>query len=418
MTPQCPDGLIPVDHPARLLWQVTGKLDLSGFYDTIQARSGVVGRDATDPRLLIALWLYAAIRGIGSARELARRCAESKPFMWLCGGVSVNHHTLADFRVRHAQALDELFTQVIATLVDKGLVKVYRISQDGTRVRACAGAGSYRRDKRLIRLLDEARAHVADLRQLLDDPAASAGLSARKKAARVRAARERQERVERALAQLPELAAKQQKLARKVSEKDRQKGKLKEPRASTTDADARVMKMPDGGFRPAVNVQLAVDTDSRAIVGVDVVNRGVDNEQAGPMRQQVEDRAGERKIGEHLIDGGYMNFDAIEQAHAQGVAVYMPPKPPRNTELRGSEYDPSPSDSPAVAAWRARMGTAEAKETYKKRAATSETVNADLKGFRGLTQLTVRGLGKARCVALWCALAYNLMHFGKELLLG
>ena len=256
---------------------------------------------------------------------------------------------------------------------------------------------------------------MAELKTLLDDPARSAGLSARKKAARVRAAREREQRVAQAISQLPELQEKQRKLARKVSEKDKKKGKLKEPRASTTDADARVMKMPDGGFRPAVNVQLAVDTESRAIVGVDVVNRGVDNEQAGPMRAQVETRTGQ-KVGEHLLDGGYMNFDAIERASEQHVRIYMPPKPPRNKELRGSEYDPCPSDLPAVAEWRARMGTGEARQIYKERASTIETANADLKSFRGLVQLTVRGLNKARCVALWCAMAYNLMHFGKEFL--
>jgi transposase len=416
----CPDDLIGADHQARLIWLVTGRLDLSAFYQAIRARVGEVGRDATDPRLLVALWLYAATRGIGSARELARLCAESAPYQWLCGDIEpINHHTLSDFRVGHAQALDELFTQVIASLVDQGVIKVCRISQDGTRVRACAGAGSFRRRERLTQLLEQARAHVAELKALVDDPAQSAGWSARRKAAQTRAAREREreQRVAQAIAQLPELQEKQRKLARKVSAKDKRKGKLKEPRASTSDADARVMKMADGGFRPAVNVQLAVDTDSRAIVGVDVSSRGVDNEQSEPMRAQVETRAGQT-VREHLLDGGYMDFAAIERASEQHVSIYMPPKPPRNKELRGTEYDPSPTDSPAVAAWRARMGTDEARQIYKERASTSETANADLKSFRGLVQLTVRGLGKAKCVALWSALAYNLVHFGNEMLSG
>lgn len=214
--------------------------------------------------------------------------------------MTVNHRLLSDFRVGHGTALDGLFTRVIATLVDQGVVKVTRIGQDGTRVRACAGAGSFRRQERLGRLLEQAQAHVAELTALLEDPAKSAGLSAKQTAARRRAAAERQARVEHAIAQLPELTARQQKLAGKVSKKDKAGGKLKEPRASTTDPEARVMKMPDGGFRPAVNVQLATDTASRAIVGVTVVNTGVDAGQAQPMRRQVEGRTG-RKVSEHLI---------------------------------------------------------------------------------------------------------------------
>ncbi|MGB7157414.1 MAG: IS1182 family transposase [Tepidisphaeraceae bacterium] len=409
------DDLVSAGHPVRLIWEVTGRLDLAAFYAPVKARVGEVGRNATDPRLLVALWLYAVTRGVGSARELARLCVESDPYRWLCGGVTLNHHTLSDFRVGHAAALDELFTRVIATLADKGVIKVTRISQDGTRVRACAGASSFRRGERLGLLLEQARAHVAELKSLLDDPQRSAGLSAKRRAARVRAARERQERVERAMAQLPELAARQAKLARKVSKKDKAKGKLKEPRASTTDPEARVMKMPDGGFRPAVNVQLATDTASRAVVGVEVSNLGVDTAQAEPMRQQVERRTG-RKVQEHLIDGGYLVHAEIERAHDRQVTLYVPPKPPRNPELRGSEYEPRPDDSDVLKQWRARMGSDAGKAVYKERASTSETVNADLKSHRGLVQLTVRGLPKARCVALWCALAYNLMHFAPSLL--
>ena len=175
------------------------------------------------------------------------------------------------------------------------------------------------------------------------------------------------------------------------------------------------MKMPDGGFRPAVNVQLATDTSSRAVVGVGVVAEGVDTGQLEPMRGQVEARTG-RGVDEHLADGGFLTLGDVERASESGVTLYVPPKPPRNRGLRGSEYEPRPTDGEAIRAWRARMGSDEAKEVYKGRAATSETVNADLKGYRGLVQLTVRGLAKAKCVALWCALAYNVMHFGRHLL--
>jgi hypothetical protein len=358
------------------------------------------------------LWLYAAVRGVGSARELARLCKESAPYKWLCGGVSVNHHSLSDFRVDHGAALDALFTRIIATLVDKGLVKVYRISQDGTRQRACAGASSFRRGERLEKLLEEAKQHVQELKALLDDPEKSAGMSAKKKAAQTRAARERQQRIEQAINRLPELKKKQEKLAKKKSKKEKQK--LKEPRVSTTDAEATVMKMANGGFNPAVNIQFATDTQSRAIVGVDVSGEGNDHHLAEPMRQQVEERSGQ-KVHEHLMDGGYLVMDEIEQAAADGVTVYVPPKPPRNKQERGSEYEPRPGESAVIKQWRERMGSEEGKEIYKLRAATSETVNADLRTHRGLGPMLVRGLKKAKCVALFCAIAYNVMLFASAL---
>lgn len=410
-----PDDLIPAEHQARVIWEVSGRLDLSRFYEPIRARAGCIGRDATDPRLLVALWLYGCTRGVGSARELARLCVESRPYQWLCGGVSLNHHTLSDFRVEHAAALDDLFTQVIALLVNQGVVKVTRISQDGTRVRACAGSNNFRRGERLESLLEEAKQHVRQLKEQLDDPMGSAGLSARRKAARRRAIRERQQRLEQAIAQLPELQKRQEKLARRVSKKDKAKGKLKEPRASTTDADARVMKMPNGGYNPALNVQIATDTQSRAIVGVNVINHGTDTEQLEPMRRQVEQRTG-RKVKEHLADGGFLTFDDVEESERSDVTLYVPPKPPRDPEQFGDEFQPRPTDSEEVKRWRQRMGSEVGKEIYKQRGATVETANADLKTHRGLVQLTVRSIAKAQCVALWSALAYNLLHFGRMIM--
>ena len=415
---QCADDLIPAGHQARAVWRVVDAvvdaMDLSDFLAPIKARDGVCGRNATDPRLLVALWLYATIRGVGSARELARLCGESKPYLWLCGGVGVvNHRLLSDFRVDRGDALDALFTRTLAVLTKQGLVRVRRISQDGVRVRADAGASSFRRGRTLGQLLEDARQQVAATKALLEDPARSAGLSARTRAARRRAAADRLKRVERAIAALPRLEAKQKELAKTVAEKDKAE-KLKEPRASTTDADARVMKMADGGFNPAVNLQFAVDTESRAVVGVDVVGDGNDHHLSGPMRRQVERRTGQR-VEEQLVDGGYLVKEEVEQAAAEGTTLFVPPKPPRNKDNRGSEYDPMPGESQALTDWRARMGSAAGREVYKRRAATSETVNADLREHRGLDRLRVRGLPKAKCVALWMALAYNAMHFAAAL---
>jgi hypothetical protein len=285
--------------------------------------------------------------------------------------VTVNHHLLSDFRVEHADALDELFSQVIALLVDRGLVKVRRVSQDGVRVRACAGADSFRREERL----------------------------------------------EQAIAELPELKRKQEQAAKNAGNGKRgQKIRDKEQRVSTTDPEARVMKMPNGGFNPAVNVQLATDTESRAIVGVEVSNEGSDSAGlSAPMRRQVEDRTG-LKVRQHLLDGGYLSVRDIEAAHGQEVELFMPPKPARSPGTRGKELEPKPGDSEAILAWKARMKSEAGKQIYKERASTSETVNADLRTHRGLTQLTVRGLAKAKCAALWCALAYNVMHFAARLL--
>jgi len=414
--PRCLDDLVSPEHPVRRIAQVVEHLDLSAFYQPIKAREGVRGRDTTDPKLLVALWLYACVRGIGSAHELERQCKENIAFLWLLGGVRVNHHLLSDFRVDCGSALDQLLTQVIASLVDQGVVKVSRISPDGVRVRVGAGASSFRREERLEKLLEQAKQHVRALQEELDSPAVRAKLTAQQRAARQRAAKEKQQRLEEAIAQLPELKRRQEEAAQRAGQGESgKKIRAKQPRVSTTDAEARVMKMSNGGYNPAVNVQLATDTESRAIVGVQVSNEGSDSAGlSSPMRQQVEERASS-EVNEHLMDGGYLKMEDIEQAHQQGVAVYVPPKPARNPQKRGRELEPKAGDSEAVRAWKQRMSSAAGKEIYRQRAASSETVNADLRTWRGLSRLPVRGLAKARCIALWCAVAYNIMHFAPYL---
>ena len=257
---------------------------------------------------------------------------------------------------------------------------------------------------------------MAELRRQVDLPAYAA-LTARQKAARKRAAVEQQQRVEQAIAQLPELKQKQAEAEKRAGQgKCGQKVRERQPRVSTTDAEARRMKMPNGGFNPAVNVQLATDTESRAIVAVEVTNAGSDAVGLSePMRKQVEQRTGS-KVEQHLMDGGYLRTEDIERAQEHGVELFVPPKSAKNPANRGRELEPKPGDSEAVRAWKRRMASAVGKGIYKQRAATSETVNADLRSYRGLTQITVRGLAKIKCVALWCALAYNVMHFGAALL--
>jgi transposase len=392
------DEMLPADHQARTVWAVVEKLDLTQFRESLKARGSDPGRSATDPKLLVALWLYATMEGIGSGREIARLCECHDAFRWLCGGVPVNYHTLNDFRVGHEKTLDDLFTEVLAVLTHKGVVSVKRISQDGTKVRANAGGGSFRKEGKLREHLAAAKAHVEAVKKLADDRTVSAA----QRAAQERAAREREERITAALAELPKIQED------KIRSRDK-KSMAKAPRASTTDPDARVMKMPDNGFRPAYNVQLAVDPGSRAIVGVDVVNARTDTKEAEPLREQVERRTGQ-KVEEHLVDGGYVQKDRIEQAEARGTKMYAPvPKARKDPRA----YEVKKTDGPGVAAWRQRMAGEEGKAIYSHRGSTVETVNADLKMFRGLSRMVVRGLKRVRCQVLWSALAYNLMHFAQ-----
>lgn len=394
MRPEVLDELLPADHRARDIWALVGRLELNGFYEHIQARGSAPGRPATDPKILVALWIYATAEGVGSARALERLCRQHDAYRWICGGVEVNHHTLSDFRVGRGQALDELMTQVLGLLMNEGVITLRRVSQDGTRVRASAGASSFRRKESLKKCLREARKRVKTLKERCDEDDV-APTNARREAAQQRAARERLERIQRALEKLPEAQA-----AKPAAKKER-------ARVSTTDPDARVMKMGDGGWRPALNVQLAVDTESRMVVGVDVVNQGSDLQQMTPMLDQIERRTGSRPT-EILADGGYASLNAIEEAQSRGVTVYAPPMAPRGDR---DPYEPLPKDSPEVAEWRRRMGSAEAKPIYKERAATVETVNGDLRTHRGLRSFGVRGVEKALSVALWAGLTYNLLRW-------
>lgn len=396
------EDLVSADHHVRVIWSLVERLDLSAFGAELKARAGEAGRPATDPRLLVALWLWAATQGVGSAREVDRLCQCHDAYRWLCGGVAVNYHTLSDFRVAHEGALDELLTQVVALLMAEGLVTVHRVAQDGTRVRASAGKGSFHRQPTLERALETARRQMETLKAQREAPVPAEQPSRRQQAARERAARQRQERVEAALRQMPELEA--------VKARHNGKASGAAPRASATDPEARVMKMPDGGFRPAYNVQLACDTSSRAIVGVDVTNSGSDKAQSEPMREQVQRRTGQA-VAEHLLDGGYVRLEDIERATASGTTVYAPPQSSKGVD----SYRVHAGDSPAVAAWRERMGSAEGQRIYRERASTCETINGDLRTYRGLGRLLVRGLSKVRSLALWSALAYNVLHFGGAL---
>jgi transposase len=401
----CIDELVSADHQVRTIWDAVCQMDLSAFVAPIAAREFTEGRPANDVRVMAGLWLWAAVNNIARGRLLARFCERDLTFKWMCGGLSMNYHTLNDFRVGHQKALDDLFTATLGRLVHAGLVGVTRISQDGLRVRASAGTGSFRTRPTLEKCLAEAEAHLADLKKVQDSPE-NEGVEDQDNAFEIALATDRLDRVKAALAQMPQVEASKEKRHSKPESA---------ARVSTTDPEARVMKMPNGGFNPAYNVQLASDPESRAIVGVTVSNSGADAPLSEPMRQQVEEQRTGQKVSMHMIDGGYVNLDAIDTAAAADVTLMMPvPKPNKNAKEQ-DRYARRDTDTDAVADWRARMNTESAKEIYKDRAATSETINADLRTFRGMSPFGVRGIAKTTCVALWSALAYNILHFAAAL---
>ena len=385
------DALLPPGHAARLVWRFVEGLDLSALYARIRAREGRAGRPPIDPKILVALWLYATMDGVGSAREVDRLCYSHDAYRWLRGGVSVNHHTLSDVRVQHHTVITDLLTQSIAALLSRGIVTMARVAHDGTRVRGSAGAGSFRRDATLQECLRAARKQVERTAKQTDAP-----VNAREAAAQARAATEQLARVDEALAQLPAVQA------TKARQRD---GRRTEARVSTTDPDARMMKMADGGFRPASNVQLATDVDSRVVVGVTVTHAGTDRGSLPPMLAQVHTRTG-RYPGAALIDGGCFSRETVTDAAAHGVTVYAP----LSTRRGGPTATPQPTDSPAVQAWRARMATEEAQRVYHARAATAEWVHADGRTHRTLDRIPVRGLAKVHTWALWMALAHNMIR--------
>jgi transposase len=364
----------------------------------VRAREHTPGQAPASPRLLLALWLFATSQGVGSARALDRLCKSHDAYRWLCGGVSVNYHGLADFRVGQPDLLDRLLTENVATLSVAGVINLDEVVQDGVRVRAAAGASSFRRKKKLYKELRKAERLMERLRQETDDdPDAS---NRRIRAAQERAARERAERVAAAQKALSELEQQREQQAKRRRKRNERK---KEPRVSTTDPQARVMKMPDGGFRPAYNCQVSTVGQGQIIVAVRTATTGSDRGLMRPMLDELQRRYG-RQPKRHLIDGGFNKNDDIEWAATAGVKVYSPPTYSKhNTD----PYAPRRDDGPGMAAWRKRMKSPHGKGVCKRRG-MGECINARFRQW-GLYQFTVRGCAKVNTVLHWFALANNIL---------
>lgn len=388
------DSLVPGDHKVRIVWEMAQEYDLSKLYGYIDAIEGEAGRPAIDPLILVALWLYATTEGVGSARELARLCEEHIAYQWILGGVTVNYHTLADFRVNYESEMDEILTENVAALMSEGIVSLDRTAQDGIRVRASAGSKSFRRQAKLETFLVEAEKEVKALKEMGHRD--GEGLDQRRISAQKRASEQRMERVKNALEEVKKIKAAK-------ARSHRSRTKQKEPRSSTTDPEARIMIMPDGGFRAAYNGQISVDVGSGIIVGVDVVNQG-DRGQMIPMLDQIDQRY-QRIPKEHLVDGGFVTNSDVEEAFKRNTQVYAPlPKAdPETINL----YQPFKHGTPIIQDLRERMNSLRGKEIYKERASSIELVNALLRN-RGLLKFNVRGKQKAKSVLLWYVLVHNL----------
>jgi transposase len=380
---EMPEDTLPVEHGARLIWRVLQTLDLSAFTAKAKAVPGRAGRDVLSPTMLLTLWLYGISIGIGSAREIARLTTTHDAFRWIVGDKGVGHAALSAFRVGHWTALEKLMTDVLGVLLHRGLVSLERVAQDGTRVRASASAPSFRRESTLLECREQAALHV---KAVLADPDPEA--SEAERLARIAAALDYQGRVEAAIATVQAL---------------REEGK-KEPRASTTDPEARVMKMPDGGFRPGYNIQLATAGSElggpRTIVGLLVTNTGSDMGSVKPMLEDIKARTG-KLPGKLLADANHAKHACIEAATRAGVEPLI--------AIPKHEQRAMKTVSPEVAAWRENMKTDNAKRAYRARAALCELSNAHLKCHHGTADVRVRGLAKVTCVALVGAIAANVL---------
>src|ERR1022692_524708 len=455
------EHLIGADHPARAIWALVGRLNLRAFYQAIESSTEEGGRPAFDPQLLISLWVYAYSQGIGSAREVARRCEYDPAFQWLTGLGEVNYHTLADFRVEKQQELDELFTQVLAALSKEGLITLEQVMQDGTKIKALASSRSYRQEETIREHLKRAQRRVAEM----GDPRNEES-SPKAKQAQARARREQQGRLQSALEEL------QKWQARKSGEKAK-----KETRVSTSDPQARAMHQPDGGLALSYNAQISTDAAQGLIVGVAVTQEANDMAQLLPAVDRVEQRL-KKKPQQMVADSGYTTRENIEKMAGREVDFLgtmrhedvprganlpnrFPPcaflyQPERNRcvcpegkvmlpqarrkvgagmtyhiyEARFEDCRSCPrkpeccpdnkkngrsvaqlEESPVVIAFRKKMAGEEARKQYRRRGRIVEFCHAWIKSKLGLRQFHVRGLKKVQMEMLWACFTYNLQHW-------
>lgn len=397
VSPVSLDEQLPDHHPVRALWDFVCQLPLDPFRKPAKAVAGHPGNPVVPVELLFALWLFATTEGIHSSHELAERCTRDLPYQWLCGGRSVSYGCLNNFYAAHGEALQDCFVEYIAALRQQGLIDLVRATVDGRKVIANASKDCYRREGTLQRHLQEAQEHLHDVRTQRDEAGQA---SARQAAARARGARERLERLQAALEVVRQRQQQRQETGRKDSQPE-------QARANETDPDCAKMKMPDGGYQQAFNVETVTDERHGLIVTVAVINQGSDNGQLAPLVDKVETEQGVLPA-EALADSGFVSQEDIHHLESKGVKVLMPPKNEKQEKEAGKDpYARKRRDSDAVAAWRARLSDPESRQRYRRRAPVAEGVHAQ-EANRGWRRFRVRGLVKAQTEALWQALAHNV----------
>lgn len=386
------DDYLSEDHKVRKVWRYVELLDLSLILGKIKSVESNPGAPAIDPKILMSIWLYAFIEGIISAKVINRYCKEHIAFKWLCGGVSINEHTISDFRVKHGEAFDDILTQSIAVLSHQGLIVIEKVAQDGMKVEAHASKSSFRREKTLKEHLKRAKEHVESLQKsLAENPS---GMSKQQGAAKKRAAEQEVEKINHALEELKKLRQQKAIKAKKNGESFTQKDK-ENVRASKTDPEARVMLMSNNGYAPAYNIQFVAEVTHKVIVGVFATKSGHDYGMLGPMQKQMKNRLG-YVPSQTLADPGFLQYKDVEEA-AENSEVFIPGKTIKDNH-----------SNQILTELKKRMETEEAKEIYKERASTAELVNARTR-TRGLTQFLVTGLAKVNIVSLLFAIGNNML---------
>lgn len=403
------DEMVREDDLVRTVVRYADSLDLTELYSQIKAVEGEVGRAAIDPRILFSLWLFATLEGINSGRRIAELCSRDIPYMWICGEVSVNYHSICDFRTDHADFLERVLTDAVSVLHHHGLIELRTIAQDGMRVRASAGSGSFKRQGTLVQAQQLAQEYLQQLESEDDDDdddRAASDKSPAQKSAQLRAASERKARLDEALAQALELQEKWEKRNSGRKEEHR----TSTPRVSTTDPQARRMKMGDNGFRPAFNVQFANDAECLVIVGASVTNQGTDSAQMPVMSEQIQQAYGVLAEN-YLVDGGFCNKAAVTTMEKAGVKCFGPLHKEQQQLAQGEDpYAARESENAHFTAFRQRMGEESSQELRKQRSAAAEFPNANCRN-QGLHQFSVRGLAKVKAQTLWHAIAYNFRRF-------
>jgi len=461
------ERLVTEDHEVRGIWEFVGRVDLSRYYEEIEVVEGEAGRPALDPRLMISLWIYGYSKGISSAREISRLCEYDPAYQWLTGLEVINYHTLSDFRVEHKEGLDELFTQILGLLSAEGLISLERVMHDGSKIKACASADTFRREEKIRAHLEAAHQQV----EQMGDPRWAEEVSPRVAKARQRAVREKQQRLEIALQELEKVRGSKSGTEAK-----------EQARVSMTDPEARVMKQPDGGYAPSYNVQISTDAQERVIVGVGVSQSGSDYGELVGAAERVEQNMGETP-DQMVVDGGFISRDnilamegreidligsmgehgaaqSVGQMDRRGVDPAFRPESfrydalsdtytcPAGNVLKNAGKEEQPGrmnykyracgtdcqacsfkqkccpqngakgrcivrgvNAPGVAVFIAKMETEEAKAIYRQRGAVAEFPNAWIKDKIGLRQFRLRGLIKVGMEALWACLTYNIKQW-------